>query len=83
VAIQGEARDAAANAALLARSQYQAGISDFRDLLQVENQLLAARNGEVGAQAERAAAFVRLTQALGGGWSPADYPETLEQETAQ
>jgi NodT family efflux transporter outer membrane factor (OMF) lipoprotein len=83
VAIQGEARDAAANAALLARSQYQAGISDFRTLLQAENQLLAARNGEVGAQAERAGAFVRLTQALGGGWSPADFPETLEQETGQ
>jgi NodT family efflux transporter outer membrane factor (OMF) lipoprotein len=83
VEIQGEARDAAANAALLARSQYQAGISDFRDLLQSENQLLSARNAEVAAQAERAAAFVRLTQALGGGWSPAAYPETSEQETAQ
>jgi outer membrane protein TolC len=83
VEIQGEARDAAANAALLARSQYQAGISDFRDLLQSENQLLSARNAEVAAQSERAAAFVRLTQALGGGWSPAAYPETSEQETAQ
>src|SRR5690606_42116481 len=60
VAIQGEARDAGANAALLARSQYQAGITDFRTLLQAENQLLSARNGEVGAQAERASAFVRL-----------------------
>jgi NodT family efflux transporter outer membrane factor (OMF) lipoprotein len=80
VEIQGEARDAAANAALLARSQYQAGISDFRDLLQAEIQLRSARNGEVAAQA---AAFVRLTQALGGGWSPAAYPETSEQETAQ
>ena len=83
VAFQGESRDAAANAALLARSQYQAGISDFRDLLQAENQLLSARNAEVGAQAERASAFVRLTQALGGGWSPAAYPETFERETAQ
>jgi len=83
VAIQGEARDAAANAALLARSQYQAGITDFRTLLQAENQLLSARNGEVGAQAERASAFVRLTQALGGGWSPAAYPETSERETEQ
>lgn len=81
VAIQGEARDAGANAALLARSQYQAGITDFRTLLQAENQLLSARNAEVGAQAERASAFVRLTQALGGGWSPAAYPETFERET--
>lgn len=83
VALQGEARDAAANAALLARSQYQAGLSDFRDLLQAENQLLSARNAEVGAQAERASAFVRLTQALGGGWSPTAYPETFERETTQ
>ena len=83
VAFQGESRDAAANAALLARSQYQAGISDFRELLPAENQLLSARNAEVGAQAERASAFVRLTQALGGGWSPAAYPETFERETAQ
>lgn len=83
VAIQGEARDAAANAALLARSQYQAGITDFRTLLQAENQLLSARNAEVGAQAERASAFVRLTQALGGGWSPTAYPGTLEQEAGQ
>lgn len=83
VAIQGEARDAAANAALLARSQYQAGLTDFRTLLQAENQLLSARNAEVGAQAERASAFVRLTQALGGGWSPEAYPEISERETAR
>jgi NodT family efflux transporter outer membrane factor (OMF) lipoprotein len=83
VAIQGEARDAAANAALLARSQYQAGLTDFRTLLTAENQLLSARNAEVGAQAERASAFVRLTQALGGGWLPATYPEISERETVQ
>ncbi len=73
VAIQGEARDASANAALLARSQYQAGLTDFRTLLSAENALLSARNAEVSAKAERASAFVRLTQALGGGWSPADF----------
>ena len=70
VAIQGEALDAASNAAVLARSQYQAGLTDFRDLLTAENQLLAARDSQVSAEADRASAFVRLTQALGGGWSP-------------
>ncbi|MGX7896509.1 efflux transporter outer membrane subunit [Tsuneonella sp. HG222] len=70
VAIQGEGRDASANAALLARSQYQAGLTDFRTLLQAENSLLSARNAEISAQAERAGAYVRLVQALGGGWSP-------------
>jgi NodT family efflux transporter outer membrane factor (OMF) lipoprotein len=74
VAIQGEALDASNNAALLARSQYQAGLTDFRDLLTSENQLLSARNAVVSAEADRASAFVRLTQALGGGWSPAGLP---------
>ena len=74
VVIQGEALDAANNAALLARSQYQAGLIDFRDLLTSENQLLSARNAVVSAEADRASAFVRLTQALGGGWSPAALP---------
>ena len=44
---------------------YQAGLTDFRNLLTSENQLLSARNAQVGAEAERASAFVRLTQALG------------------
>jgi NodT family efflux transporter outer membrane factor (OMF) lipoprotein len=74
VAIQGEALDASNNAALLARSQYQAGLTDFRDLLTSENQLLSSRNAVVSAEADRASAFVRLTQALGGGWSPATLP---------
>ena len=73
VAINEEALDAADNSALLARSQYQAGLTDFRTLLTAENQLLSARNQLVSAQADRATAFVRLTQALGGGWSISDY----------
>jgi NodT family efflux transporter outer membrane factor (OMF) lipoprotein len=74
VGIVQEALDAANNSAILTRSQYQAGLTDFRDLLISENQLLAARNGLVAAEADRASAFVRLTQALGGGWSPAALP---------
>ena len=73
VTLFGEALDAASNSAILARSQYQAGLTDFRNLLTSENQLLSARNAQVSAEAERASAFVRLTQALGGGWSPEDY----------
>jgi NodT family efflux transporter outer membrane factor (OMF) lipoprotein len=70
VDLTAEAVDAASNSAVLARSQYQAGLIDFRTLLSVENQLLSARNSAVSAQADRATAFVRLTQALGGGWDP-------------
>ena len=81
VALFGEALEAANNSAFLARSQYQAGLTDFRNLLTSENQLLSARNSQVSAEAERASAFVRLTQALGGGWQPIDYPLALTDRT--
>lgn len=81
VALFGEALEAANNSAFLARSQYQAGLTDFRNLLTSENQLLSARNSQVSAEAERASAFVRLTQALGGGWRPADYPLPVSDRT--
>lgn len=77
VALLAEAREAAENAAILARSQYQAGLTDFRTLLTAENQLLSARNSLVASQAQRASAYVTLTQALGGGWNPSDYPDSF------
>ncbi|MHA6316601.1 efflux transporter outer membrane subunit [Altererythrobacter sp. CAU 1778] len=79
VALSDEALDAAQISALLARTQYQAGLIDFQRLLVVENQLLSARNQLVSAQADRATAFVRLTQALGGGWNAADYQPTTSR----
>ncbi|MGB3166779.1 MAG: efflux transporter outer membrane subunit [Alteraurantiacibacter sp.] len=83
VDLNEEALDAAGISALLARSQYQAGITDFRNLLTAENQLLSAQNQLVAAQADRATAFVRLTQALGGGWSLVDYDLPLPVEATQ
>lgn len=74
VAINIEAVEAATNSATIARSEYQAGLTDFQTLLQTENQLLSARNQLATAEADRASAFVRLTQALGGGWNAADFP---------
>ena len=82
VSITEEALDAARNSAFLARSQYEAGLSDFQTLLVVENQLLSAQNQLVAAQADRATAFVRLTQALGGGWSTSDYDFFLPADQA-
>lgn len=73
VALNEDAVDAAQNSAFLARNQYEAGLSDFQTLLVIENQLLSARNQLVQAKADRATAFVRLTQALGGGWAAGDY----------
>jgi outer membrane protein TolC len=80
VAIEEEALDAANNAAILARSEYRAGLTDFQNLLTAENQLLSARDGVVAAEADRASAFVRLTQALGGGWSPATLPSIASND---
>ncbi len=73
------AREAADNAAILARSQYQAGLIDFQTLLTSENQLLSARNALAASEAERATAFIRLGQALGGGWDE----RTIALETGQ
>ncbi len=73
LAILEDAREAAQNAVFLARSQYQAGLTDFQILLTAENQLLSARNALITAEAQRATGFVQLTQALGGGWSPDAY----------
>ncbi len=81
VVINEEALDAANNSAILARSQYQAGLTDFRTLLTAENSLLSARNQLVAAQADRASAFIRLTQALGGGWSAQDFPLPANDRT--
>jgi outer membrane protein TolC len=64
------ARDAAANQAVLARSQYRAGLSDFQTLLEAERALLAARLGLVGAEADQSLAVAQLFRALGGGWDP-------------
>lgn len=64
-----EAADGAQNAALLARSQYQAGLIDFQTLLVTESQLLNTRTSLVSAEAARALAFISLARALGGGWS--------------
>ncbi len=73
-----EASDGARNAAILARSQYQAGLIDFQVLLSAEGQLLSAQTSEVSAEAARAAAFVRLARALGGGWRA---PQDTQIET--
>ncbi len=64
-----EASEGAQNAALLARSQYQAGLIDFQTLLVTESQLLSTRTAAVNAEAARATAFIGLARALGGGWS--------------
>ncbi|MCF8707498.1 efflux transporter outer membrane subunit [Rhizorhapis sp. SPR117] len=64
--------DAASNSALLARSQYQAGVTDFQTLLTAEQSLLSASDGRANARADEALAVAQLYSALGGGWQTMD-----------
>jgi multidrug efflux system outer membrane protein len=70
------ALDASNNAAVLARSQYRVGLTDFLTLLQSETTLLSARDSLASAQSDQALALVQLYLALGGGWQPAA-PESI------
>ncbi len=68
------ALDAADTSAILSRSQYRAGLTDFTTVTQAENGLLSARNGLSQAQADEATALIQLYLALGGGWVATDIP---------
>lgn len=68
------ALDASNNAAILARSQYRAGLSDITTLNNTESSLLSAQSGLSNARADRAQALVHLYLALGGGWDSAVPP---------
>lgn len=63
------ALDAANNSAILARSQYRAGLTDFTTLNTAEASLVSAQNSLAQAQADKATALVQLYGALGGGWN--------------
>jgi outer membrane protein, multidrug efflux system len=65
------ADDAATNAAMLARSQYQAGLIDFQTVLDSERSLLSTQDSRASARASRATSLVQLYKALGGGWDVA------------
>ncbi len=69
------ALDAATNSAILSRSQYRSGLTDFTTLNQQEAALLSARNGLTQARADAAAAQVALFVALGGGWDATTVPQ--------
>lgn len=65
------ALEAAQNQALLARTSYRAGLSDFQVLLNAEQALTSASEGLLTAQGDRTLAVIQLYRALGGGWNPA------------
>ncbi|QNA86706.1 efflux transporter outer membrane subunit [Sphingomonas sp. So64.6b] len=71
--------DASNNAAILARSQYRAGLTDITTLNGSESSLLSAQNGLAGAKADQAQALVQLYLALGGGWNSTETPQAPQE----
>lgn len=69
------AAEAADNSAILARMQYQSGLTDFQTLLLAEQSLLSANNALASGEAARSLALVQLYNALGGGWQNMDGSE--------
>lgn len=65
------ALEAARHAALLASQRQAGGLVDFEVVLETQRTLLAVQDGLATAQADFAAAHVRLYKALGGGWQRA------------
>jgi multidrug efflux system outer membrane protein len=61
---------AASNAAILARANYRAGLTDFQRLLESERSLLSANDSLAVAQADQLTSAIQLYLALGGGWQP-------------
>lgn len=72
------AADASSNAAILARSQYRAGLTDITTLNNTEASLLSAQSGLNTARSDQAQALVQLYLALGGGWNASAPPPTAE-----
>ncbi len=68
--------DAATNTAILARTQYRSGLTDFRTLLEAERSLLSARDGQASSRGDETQALIQLYRALGGGWDAAAPVET-------
>lgn len=54
----------------LARQRYEAGEIDFLEVLDSQRTLLNLEDNLITTRTDRTTAYIRLYQALGGGWSP-------------
>ena len=63
------AANSAEEAAQLARTRYEAGVTDFLVVLDAEREVLANQDQWVQAQTGTATSLVAVYRALGGGWS--------------
>ncbi len=70
---------ASSNAALLARANYRAGLTDFQQLLEAERSLLSANDSLAVAQADRLTSAIQMYLALGGGWQPVTHEIDIEE----
>jgi outer membrane protein, multidrug efflux system len=64
-----KAARASEQAAKLARTRFEAGVTDFLTVLDAERQLLADRDGLAQAQTDAGTSLVSVYRALGGGWT--------------
>jgi outer membrane protein TolC len=70
LALLQQLAQAAANAATLARQQYEAGLVDFQVVLETQRSLLAIQNSLALSYADVSNDQVHIFSALGGGWNP-------------
>ncbi|HEV3017740.1 MAG TPA: efflux transporter outer membrane subunit [Burkholderiaceae bacterium] len=63
-----KAARASEQAAKLARTRFEAGVTDFLTVLDAERQLLADREGLALAQTDAGTSLISVYRALGGGW---------------
>ena len=64
-----ESEEAAARAAALASTRYEAGASPFLDVLDAQRSLLSAADSRAASEGEVVSNVIRLYKALGGGWN--------------
>jgi outer membrane protein, multidrug efflux system len=69
VAILSEAVTSSTRAAALAQERFEAGLTDFLQVLDAQRTLLDAENQLSNAQTAAATALVALYKAAGGGWT--------------
>jgi outer membrane protein, multidrug efflux system len=74
------AADAARQAASLAGSRYEAGLTDFQSVLDTQRTVLSLEDALASSRADRTSAVIRLYKALGGGWTPTASPASTSQE---
>jgi NodT family efflux transporter outer membrane factor (OMF) lipoprotein len=75
------ATEAARNAAELARYEYEAGMTDFSNVLDAQRSLLSFENQLAQSNGTVTSSLIRLYKALGGGWTPTAFTDSHPRDT--